>query len=336
MKFSKIIYFTSIVFLVLVVHKAIAVTEMEITDYPKEILVERGWLKYSNIIISNIGDTELHNIKFSVAGDFSEWFEFQPNKTDSLSPYTNSTIIMKISVPPDANTNLYSFYLDAESNEINSIKSFTMRVFSSQTDLMLYQIQILETKIRDIEKNITESEKIGKNVESAKVALAEANTSLEDARYYVNNNMQNKATETIIDIENSISKIEYDLSRPQTSSVSVSNFPFEWLAVIPVILVFSIVFYKLRTRLGKTSKSLITPLPLKMPELNVRNIILEGTEQKNFEAELEKLRQSKKLLDDEFKQNMISRETYEEMNMRYERDIANVENEIRKSKTTLE
>lgn len=228
------------------------------------------------------------------------------------------------------------FYLDAESNEINSIKSFTMRVFSSQTDLMLYQIQILETKIRDIEKNITESEKIGKNVESAKVALAEANTSLEDARYYVNNNMQNKATETIIDIENSISKIEYDLSRPQTSSVSVSNFPFEWLAVIPVILVFSIVFYKLRTRLGKTSKSLITPLPLKMPELNVRNIILEGTEQKNFEAELEKLRQSKKLLDDEFKQNMISRETYEEMNMRYERDIANVENEIRKSKTTLE
>lgn len=42
MKFSKIIYFTSIVFLVLVVHKAIAVTEMEITDYPKEILVERG------------------------------------------------------------------------------------------------------------------------------------------------------------------------------------------------------------------------------------------------------------------------------------------------------
>ena len=45
MKFSKIIYVSSIMFLVLLINKAIATTEMEITDYPKEILIERGWLK---------------------------------------------------------------------------------------------------------------------------------------------------------------------------------------------------------------------------------------------------------------------------------------------------
>jgi len=332
MKFSKkLMYFASIIFLVLFINKAVATAEMEITDYPKEILVERGWLKYSNIIISNKGDTELHNIKVSVAGEFPDWFDFQPNKTDSLMPYANSTIIMKISVPSDANTDTYSFYLSAESSEIASIKSFTMKVFSSQTDLMLYQIQTLETKIRDIEKNITEAQKIGKNVESAKATLAEAKTSLEDSKYYVNNNMQSKATETIIDIENSISKIEYDLSRPQTSSVSGSSFPFEWLVIIPIILVLSIIFYKVKG--GKVPSQI--QMPIKMPDLNVKNIILEGNEQKNFEADLEKLRQSKKLLDDEFKQNLISRETYEELNMRYERDIANIENEIRKTKTTL-
>lgn len=334
MNFSKKIMYASMIFLVLLVNKTIATTGMEITDYPKEVLVERGWLKYSNIVISNQGDTELHNIRASVAGEFPDWFDFQPNKTDSLAHYTNSTVIMKISVPPDANTNVYSFYISAESTETISIKGFTLRVFSSQTDLMLYQIQILESKIKDIEKNITESEKIGKNVESAKSTLSETKSLLEDASFYVNNNMQTKATETIIDIENSISKIEYDLLRPQTSSVSTFNFPLEWLGAAGIIVTFSIVFYKLK-KLGNTAKHSIPSMPLKMPELKVKNIILEGTEQKNLEAELEKLRQSKKLLNDEFKQNLISRETCEELNMRYERDIANIENEIRKTKTIL-
>ena len=62
----------------------------------------------------------------------------------------------------------------------------------------------------------------------------------------------------------------------------------------------------------------------------------EGREQRNFKAELEKLRQSKKLINDEFKQNMISRETYEELKMRYERDIAVIENEMRKNRITIE
>ena len=337
MKFSKkVMYLASVIFLVLLVHKTIATIDMEITEYPKEILVERGWLKYSNIIISNIGDTELHNVKFSVSGEFPDWFDFQPNKTDLLIPYTNSTVLMKISVPPDANTNVYSFYLSAESTETMNIKGFNMRVFSSQSDLMLYQIQTLESKVRNIEKNITEAQKIGKNVESAKVTLTEVKALLEDSKFYLNNNMQSKVTETIIDAENSISKIEYDLLRPQTSSIgSGLNFPLEWVGAAGIIVTFSIIFYKLKVRLGKASHS-IPPLPLKMPELKLKNIILDDTQQKNFEAELEKLRQSKKLLDDEFKQNLISRETYEELNMRYERDIANVENEIRKTKTTLE
>jgi hypothetical protein len=317
-----------IIFLVLFANKTFALLEMQISDYPKEILIESGWMLNFDVTITNTGNQNLHNAVISVGNDLSNWFQVQTNKTSILAPNDNSTFRVKLSVPSDAEMKTYSFYLITKSDETNDIKDLIVRVFSSQKDLMLYQIQTLEDAVKEIEVNTSKTEKAGKDVTSIRNILDEIKNSLNDAKSYISAGAYTKATEVMRNIENQITEAEYDLSiaSPSTSFASGgSSFPFELLIVIPVIPIIIIVFYIVKIKRAKKE------IAIKIPPMKIKEYILEGRENRNLTEELEKLKISRDLLEEEFRDNIISKETYDELRIKYERNIFEVENEIKRT-----
>jgi len=301
---------------------------IEVADYPKEIFIERGWIKYFNVIVINDGDANLNNVTISFDGEFPQWFEVQTNKTDILQINNNASFLVKLNVPSGVEAISYSFILIAKSKEVTNSKTFTVRAFKSKADMMLYQIQKLEIEIEDVQRNVTKVESSGKNVTSIVNILNEAKNYIETSKNYISKEEYTKATDLMINVENLIKEATYDLSiaPSNTPMFSSSGFSFDWsLITIPVIAVILIVFYFI---FKGRKKEVITKTPL----VKIKEIILEGKDLKNLEDELNKIENSRNLLEEEFKENLISKESYDELKAKYEKRMLELKAEIERNK----
>lgn len=295
-------------------------------EYPKEIIVERGWTNYFSIVVKNTGDVELNNVTVYFDGEFPEWFEILTNKTNVLQISDNSSFMVKLSVPQDADPKSYSFILYSKSKEIVSSKTFTVKVFKSKTDSMLYQVQKLELEIEYVKLNATKVENSGKNVTGVYNTLDEAKNYLETSKTYVNSGKYLEATDLIINVENLVKRAVYDLSIAPAKLIATDgsySFSYELLITILLLSVFALSFYVVKTRRRSSLK----------PASNIKNVVLEQKKPTSLEAKLSEAENSKKLIEDEFKENLISKESYDELVVKYEKTISDLKQEIEKKKS---
>jgi len=300
--------------------------KINITEYSEEILIERGWMKYLNIIVKNVGNEELHNVTISVEGIYPEWFEVQTNKTSLLSINETSTFILKLSISSVAETESYFFSLTVKSDEVSDKKNFTVSIFKSRTELMLYQIQILRDNINELEEETNDAERIGMGVTMVRDILKEAKYLLDASENQVNDNMYNQATETINEVRDLIKKVEYELSIVSPiPPITVLGVPWEWILLL-IIIAFILIFYLIR----KKVKMAHIRVPGLKVGLHIKKLILDGKKLKNLEEELENLKESENLIEEEYKEGLISKESYNELKSKYEEKILNIENELKK------
>jgi DNA-binding protein YbaB len=303
---------------------------MDIVDHPKEILIERGWVKYFNVVVTNSGNGNLNNVTIYFDGEFPQWFEVQTNKTDVLQINNNASFLVKLNVLSTAESGTYSFILYAKSKEITDSKTFSIRVFKSKSDMMLYQVQKLEIEIEDMQRNVTKAENLGKNVTGVINVLNEAKDYLETSKSYIDKEEYEKATNLMINVENLIKEAIFDLSIAPSKNVitSISEVSFEWV-VIPfaIIIATVIIFYMFKRRKREGF--------IKTPVVKIKEIVLEGKDVKNLENELKKIENSANLLEEEFKENLISKESYDELKAKYERRITELKSEIERNKKII-
>lgn len=99
---------------------------IKIVDYPKEILIERGWVKYFNAVVMNDGDLNLKNVTISFDGEFPQWFEVQTNETSLLQVNSNASFFVKLSVPSDAEAKIYSFIIYSKAKKLQAAKTLML------------------------------------------------------------------------------------------------------------------------------------------------------------------------------------------------------------------
>jgi len=298
---------------------------IDVIEYPKELLIERGWTNYFNVVVKNIGDSILNNVTIYFDGEFSQWFEVITNKTDILQISANSSFMTKLSIPPDAEAKSYSFNLYTKSQEITNSKTFTLKVFESKTGMMLYQVQKLELEIDYIKLNATKVENSGKNVSSVMDTLDEAKDYVDASKNYINNEKFQEATELMISIENLIKKANYDLSiaPPKIPLLDTGySFSYDLFIIIPIVTVAALGFYVLKLRSRASIK----------PPSTIKSALLEMKKPNLLETQLSEAENSKKLIEDEFKENLISKESYDELIEKYEKTISDLKQEIEKKK----
>ena len=338
--FKKILFL--VLFFCILSSLSLADYRINAVDYPKEILVQRGWTLYLNITIMNAGDENLNNATISFEGEFPQWFEVQTNQTGILGADNNASFLVKLTVPSAADARTYSFVLSVKSKEASNADMFIVRVFDSKVDMMLYQIQKLEIEIEDVKRNATEVGKSGKNVSSVINVLNEANSSLESARSYASQGEDKKATDSMINAENLVKEASYDLSiAPPNILASSSSSSLDWVA-LPVVAIIitavAVVFYfrtkKVKYPVSKKGEFEVSKKEtvIEAPVEKIREIVLEGRDVQNLENEMKDVQNSLNLLEDEFKENLISQESYDELKAKYERRILELKGEIDRNK----
>jgi hypothetical protein len=210
---------------------------IEIVNYEKEILIEKGWIRYLSIKVKNSGDIVLNNVDIFIEGENSNWFEVQTEKT-SIQPNETASFIIKLYVPSEEEKGTYNFFLNVLSDQINLKESFVVRAFTSRSEMVLFQIQGLRDAINNLKQEADTAEKMGKSVESIKEMLSEAQSLLSVASDFVNSGLYEDATEKIIDAENFIKKAEYELSIVPTRTIATSeSISLEWILIISLIII---------------------------------------------------------------------------------------------------
>ena len=325
---SKIFFVSLILIFLISIDIVLAEYRIDAVEYPKELLIERGWTNYFNVVVKNIGDSILNNVTIYFDDEFSQWFEVTTNKTDVLQISANSSFMVKLSVPPDAEAKSYSFNLYTKSQEITSSKTFTLKVFESKKGMMLYQVQKLELEIEYIKLNATKVENSGKNVSSVMDILDEAKDYVDASKNYINNEKFQEATELMINIENLIKKANYDLSiaPPKIPQLDTSGYSFSYdlFIIIPIVAVAALGFYILKLRSRASIK----------PPSTIKSALLEVKKPNLLETQLSEAENSKKLVEDEFKENLISKESYDELIEKYEKIISDLKQEIEKKRAS--
>jgi hypothetical protein len=325
---SKIFFVSLILIFLISIDIVLAEYRIDAVEYPKELLIERGWTNYFNVVVKNIGDSILNNVTIYFDDEFSQWFEVTTNKTDVLQISANSSFMVKLSVPPDAEAKSYSFNLYTKSQEITSSKTFTLKVFESKKGMMLYQVQKLELEIEYIKLNATKVENSGKNVSSVMDILDEAKDYVDASKNYINNEKFQEATELMINIENLIKKANYDLSiaPPKIPQLDTSGYSFSYdlFIIIPILAVAALGFYVLKLRSRASIK----------PPSTIKSALLEVKKPNLLETQLSEAENSKKLVEDEFKENLISKESYDELIEKYEKIISDLKQEIEKKRAS--
>jgi hypothetical protein len=296
-------------------------------EYPKEILIETGWTKYFNIIVTNNGDANLNNVTIYFDGEFPQWLEVQTEMVSILQPKGNASFLVKIITPSSADAGAYPFTLYVKSNEISDSKSFSVRVFKSKADEMLYQVQTLEFEVEDAKRNATIIEGHGKNVTNIMQILNEAQNYLDASKDYINEGNDKKATELMINAENLIKEANYDMSVAPSKTFTASSyeFPPELIVMIaaPIAATISIIFYNKKS---KKKETIVKPI------VKIKEIVLEGRDVKNLENELKGIENSRNLLEEEFKENLLSKESRDELKEKYERRIVELKAEIERNR----
>lgn len=296
-------------------------------EYPKETLIEIGWTKYFNIVVTNNGDVNLNNVTIYFDGEFPQWLEVQTENVSSLQPKSNASFLIKISTPSGIEAGVYQFTLHVKSNEISDSKSFSVRTFKSKSDEMLYQVQMLEFEVEDVKRNATIIGGYGKNVTNIMQVLNQAQNYLDVSKDYIDKGDDKKATELMINVENLIKEANYDLSvAPSKTFIAPSyDFPPELIVMIasPLAAAISIIYYNKKSRKKET---------IVKPIVKIKEIVLEGKDVKNLENELKGIENSKNLLEEEYKENLISKESYDELNEKYKRRSDELKAEIERNR----
>jgi hypothetical protein len=298
--------------------------KLDVVEYTNEMTIEGGWIEYFNITLKNTGSVDLDNVTIYFDGEFPQWFDFRPNKTDILHRNDNTSFMVKLSVPSGVESKTYLFTLFATSKETSSTKSFTVKVFASKQDATLYQIQQLGLEIDYLRMNASKIENSGKNVTDVMATLDQAKQYLETSKSYVENGEYSQATDMIINVNNLIKKVTYDLSIAPPKFETVSESPdisYSILfAAVPISAAVLIIFFV--SRRGRRIR----------PVAKMRGAVIESKEYSDIEKELSQAENSLSVLEGEYKESLISKESYDELKERYDKIISDLKSKMEAKK----
>ena len=319
-----------IIFLVLTSITTYSQTKLEVLqiEYPEEVLIEKGWTKYISISINNTEfERDLYNVRLFIEGSFSDWFEFQKDEVNLIPKNKAETFIAKISIPYETEVGSYQFFLNIKSDEVSYKKEIVVRVFETRDDVFLYQIQVLRNKVVKLESDAYTIEKLGKDASTVRILIDGIKSSLDLAEQQLHDKMYNDVTETILDVQDQMKKVDFELLTAPVYEVEEENWweSREFLLIstgsLIIVLLLALVYLVRKVKL----KSRVS-----LPTLKIKELVIENKRLKELNIEIQKTRESENIIEEEYKQGLISKESYEELKLKYEEKILQLEEEIKK------
>ncbi|MBN2203072.1 MAG: hypothetical protein JW700_02730 [Candidatus Aenigmarchaeota archaeon] len=294
---------------------------IEITGFEENILVEKGWVRYLSIDVENTGDVALNNVQVLIDGEKSSWFEAQ-DEAKRVQPGETAAFLFKLYVPAEEENGSFDFSLRAVSDEVTTWEDFSVEIFASRTDSLLSEIQDFSDQLISLKSEANGIAAGGSDVSEIRAQIDEATLLLEAASSDVYGRLYDEAGEKIREVEVIVKKAEYDLSIAETSPVTqAKGISFETILILALIIIIIAMFLWFFV-LGRNKKSNITPGSI--PGLKIKRLIRREKQDSKVDDEIRSLEEAKGLLEEEYREGLISRHSYEEMRTKYEEKILNL------------
>lgn len=299
--------------------------KLEIIEWIKELEIERGWIGFLVVTIKNSGNVDLSNVFINIQGVDLSWVEL-PESFD-LKVGENKSLLIKFAIPMNAKSGNYEGKIVVSSLEARDEKSFVLRVFASRAELIYYQILTLKKRLQEIENRTLQAEKEGKDVTKVKNLLDSARDKLGIAERYLNQKLYDDAKDMVDMVRNYLDKAEYELEiakpveePPYATLVAVLQ---KWLLLILAAVVGGmalILFFVIRARRYEVK--------VKIPPETLKKAVVGVVSAQKLKEEREKINKMLSVLEKEYREGIISKESYEELKKKNEERLVELEKRI--------
>lgn len=316
---------------------------VEITDYPEEISLEKGWTKYVTFQVNNTGmDTELHTVTFDIEGLPQGWTDFQTKKVDVIAPGASASFVVRFTAPADARTQRYVIRMTAAADEASDEKIASVSVFGSRPEVLLQEIRSLKTKLNYLDELANIAERTGKNATTVRDKLERASEILQVADSY----LYQKKYDEDLELLRGASKL-LELAETEMESLPVATnrpivvlpgaaggpggVPTTFIVVIVVIAALvggTVAFFTFRSAqrfsASGSRADYLQDIKSSGRELSPAMAIKEQLPPR-AEERLEtrsRLERMMSLLESDYRQGRLSKEAYLELKLKYEGKLA--------------
>jgi hypothetical protein len=274
--------------------------------------------------VNNSGQTSLHNVYIQIEGISQDWIEISPEKIDLIVSGNSTDFSIKVAVPINAKSGNYPTNVKTIANETSVEESFIVRVFASRTELILYQLQTLKDKIKDLEEKTLEAEIQNKDVTLVKDILDRARERITIAEGYLDKKMYDETTNLIRNIRDLLDEAEYELKVAKLISAP-PTLRYWILGITGALIGISVVILYVLRKIRAFEKPRI-PMPEIRTEL--KKLVLGRETLDKLEKEREKIEKMLVLIENEYKQGIISEESYRELKKKNEEKIKEIEEKM--------
>jgi hypothetical protein len=284
---------------------------IEIINYPKEIVTESGWTKQSVVEVKNSGKEDLHNISLMIKGIPLGWFEIDPTHIDSLAKNGNFTFSIKFMVPNDTESRKYAGSIITEADEAKDEKSFLFVVFTTRAELITYEIERLNTTLKEFEFEVESTRQLGRYVDDVLELIKKIREQIKLAKTDLSQNKYDSSLNYISNGWNLLTKARNLLaSAPLIKRAPIPTLP-NW--VIPLTIILSSITVILFIFWKKEKRRLKVIFDFKFPEAKTVAGIVKTEKEKKVLKKKEKIARVLKLVKEEYEEGLISKRAYQEL-----------------------
>lgn len=302
--------------------------EIEIISYPKEVEIEKGWSGYAILDVNNSGDFTLNNIRPGIEGIDERWYEL-PEKIEYLNTGETGNFTIKFEVPKTAESGNYHGNFTVISDEDSDKKSFVLRVFKSERELVYYKIQTLKNRLEKLEGMLIEAENENKDVTEAKELLDESRGNIRIAEEYLDSQMYDKVKNKVRITRDLLDKAEIEIKTAKKYFIPLFGpmaIQYQLLIVTGILIfVLVLIIYVVKKVKHISPKRIPSAKELKKMVLPRKNL-------KKLKDEKERLKKTLKLLKEENKEGIISDETYKELKENNQKKLRGIYKKLREEK----
>ncbi|MEM5806756.1 MAG: hypothetical protein QXO07_03335, partial [Candidatus Aenigmatarchaeota archaeon] len=287
---------------------------IEFLYIPKEVRVAAGEEKSFLVVIKNDGNQPLTNVEVKLLGIDTSWYKI---KNESLKFFdVNQTIIFEIIllIPKNIKQQEINVVFYFKSFEFFTSKEFILKIFPSLEEMLLDELKELKSKLIDLKIKTYEAKIQNKNVSEVEKIITKCEELIKLIEDLIKSKEYTEASIKLYELRSLIDKGYYLLE------IATFIIKFEWekfLFIIILITIISgiisiIILYVLNTR--KLQKITYKAVETTIQEL--KKIKFESKKE-----EIEKIKKILDILEKEYKEGIISKETYEELKKKYEEKL---------------
>ncbi len=295
---------------------------LNITEYDREVGVEVGVIRYVNVVVKNTGDSPATNVQLTARSTEENWFIIEPRNIGTLAAGDEATFTMKILIPFGIESGQHEVMITATSNQSDDSEVFTLFIFTSRKELIDFELVRLKAKLRELKTRTENAKASGYEVSPVEDLIKDIENEIELAENYLQKELYDAALDAVYNAWQLIREAEDLLDD------ILSRGLLPWWVIL--IIVFAAVIAVLVIFMRRMTKNLKILLRGRLSEARqVAGAVKPSSDVDTMRTEKAKNQRMLRLLENQYKSGIISKEAYESMKKRSEEKIGDIDKKIR-------